>query len=256
MNNTDIIKNNFSRYANRYDSYCEVQDYAGKKLIDTLGQNHFARILDIGCGTGNFTTFLRDKFPDAAITALDISADMINVAQSKIPPDKIDFITADAQTATFSNNFDLIASNACFQWLGDLEATLARFKEILTTEGVILFSTFGPKTFRQLSQSLSQLHQKDVPISSTDFISSDTIEQILKKHFDRVSVVTQMIDKTYNSLLDLLNTIKYTGTRGAGIEGISLPRHRLTELEKVYKQEFKTIVATYQVFYCRAEKRN
>jgi len=255
MNAKDTIKRNFSRYAMYYDAYSSIQNYAGSKLASTLHTNHFTKILDIGCGTGNYTKLLRKKFPHSNIKALDMSNKMITLAQHKLQNEKIEFIVADAETAALGERFDLITSNACFQWFGNLEAALLKFSNLLNKNGAILFSTFGPLTFCQLRKSFDKFFKRNTQISSKNFLEKHKTTQILEKYFDNVLIEEQIIKQTYPSLLKLLNTIKYTGTRGTGLNGQSLNKGMIAKLEKIYKEGFKNIVATYQIFYCRAQKK-
>ena len=94
----ELIKRNFSRYAGHYDKYCNIQNECAARLINKLNGADFHNILDIGCGTGNYTRLLRRKFPDARIKAVDISGKMIERARGKLSAEKTKFITTDAET--------------------------------------------------------------------------------------------------------------------------------------------------------------
>ncbi len=253
MTDTDTIKNNFSRFAKHYDSYAGIQNLAANKLIAQLTSKRYNRILDIGCGTGNYTLLLQNKFPFASITAMDISRQMIEVARQKLQNGKIDFVIADAETALLEDSFELITSNACFQWLDNLEETLLKYKNLLTDDGTILFSIFGPSTYCELRHLLEHLDHNSVQISSAAFIGKDNLKEILEKQFRKVSVTEQIHKEIYPSLWQLLRTIKYTGTRGSGFNGNHITRTQLKQLQQLYKEKFKNITATYQIFYCKAE---
>jgi len=256
MNVKDAIKRNFSRYAACYDDYSSVQDRAGPELISGLGQHHFRKILDIGCGTGNYTLLLRNRFDSAAIKAVDISGRMIEIAQRKLQDKKIEFLTSDAETADFDDKFDLITSNACFQWFSNLDKALAKYKNMLTQDGTLLFSVFGPLTFRELGESLELLYKKDVSISSGCFPNAEKLAAILEKNFHQVSIKNKISKESYTCLWELLKAIKYTGTRGLGLNVKGISKGRIGKLERIYKERFKDITATYQVFYCRAKRRD
>lgn len=248
-----LVKRNFSRFAGRYDGYSSVQQRAGQRLINGLGSEMFRQILDIGCGTGNYTLLLREKFPRADIKAVDFSSSMIEVAANKLAGQQIEFAVADAELMALNRRFDLITSNACFQWFGNLERAIENYKGAIENGGVVLFSIFGPKTFARLRDAISRLLKKEISISSNDFLDADGLTAILKKNFNNISVEEQIFEETYPSVRQLLSTIKYTGTQGAGIGGGRLTRGQIAELEKIYKDEFKIVSATYQVFYCRAD---
>lgn len=256
MNTKEVIKRNFSRYAEYYDAHSSVQDQVGLELITSLDIGEFEKILDIGCGTGNYTRLLRDRFPDATIMAVDICGKMIEVAQSKLQGRKIEFVRADAETMAPTESFGLITSNACFQWFGNLGKTIASYKNQLANDGTILFSIFGPLTLCELSKSLDWLYEEDVPIASDTFIGAGVLLEILRRNFSHVSINERVFKKTYGSLLELLHTIKYTGTQGLGLNGKNFSKSQIAKLEKIYKEEFNNITATYQIFYCRAKRKD
>lgn len=248
-----IIKRNFSRYARCYDEYAALQGAFALQLITKVGRGRFRKILDIGCGTGNYTRLLKDRFPFAEIKAVDISEEMIALAKDKLHDKRIEFIVRDAETIDFDENFDLITSNVSLQWFEDLEGTLGKYKNLLKRNGVILFSIFGSLTLHELNASLKELF-KGASISSSGFIDGDTLRGILKKYFKKISVEEDVLKEKHDSLWELLNKIKYSGTRGSGINGRNILRSEIAELERIYKRKFTNTAATYQVFYCRAVK--
>jgi malonyl-CoA O-methyltransferase len=245
MIDKETIRKNFSRYAASYDTYSSIQLRAGARLIElTEPEDRCAKILDIGCGTGNYTRLLRDKFPSAKIKALDISERMINIAKRKLSGSGVEFIVADAEEINFTEGFDLITSNACLQWFDDLETALKNYSNMLNENSTISFSIFGPATFQQLHLAIADLFKKKISISSNFFSSRDRLSEILEKYFDQTYIEEQLFNESYNSLWQLLNTIKYTGTRGLGLNGKVLGKRQLTELEKIYKEKFNDITAT------------
>lgn len=255
MLDKEIIKKNFSKFARYYDTYATVQNRAALKLIEKLKSGSAGKVLDIGCGTGNYTRLLREKFPDARIKALDISKEMISVAKNKLSNKGVEFIVADAETEEFNEDFDLIGSNATFQWFADLEKMLCKFKKLLKKEGIILFSMFGPETFCELNISLKELLGSSTAITSYGFIGKDALDEVVKKYYRNVTIESENIEENYGSLIELLNKIKYTGTRGEGVTGRKLWTSRMIkELEKIYKKKFGGLVATSQLIYCRGMK--
>jgi len=76
-----------------------------------------ARILDLGCGPGNSTAVLRNRWPDAAITGLDSSPQMIATAHEGFPHGV--WQVGDAASWSAGEPFDVVFSNAMLQWLPD-----------------------------------------------------------------------------------------------------------------------------------------
>ena len=255
MIDKETVKNNFSKYARYYDRYSSVQDLCASKLISRIKADAFNEILDVGCGTGNYTRLLRMRFPEARISAIDISRQMIEVAKGKLEDKTIEFRVADGEEMDFKEKFDLISSNATFQWFEDLEKSLSGYKEALKGGGTILFSTFGPLTFCELDNSLKELAGGDTAISASNFFERKVLERILKNLFREIKVEQKIYRKSYNSLPGLLKSIKYTGTRGNGMGKKNFwTSRKIAELEKIYRRRSKNITATYQVFFCKGIK--
>ncbi|WP_405820781.1 trans-aconitate 2-methyltransferase [Streptomyces sp. NBC_01390] len=79
------------------------------------------RIADLGCGAGNVTALLADRWPTAHITGYDNSAPMLERAARYVGPTagggRLDFAHADASRWTPSETYDLIVSNAALHWV-------------------------------------------------------------------------------------------------------------------------------------------
>ena len=84
-------------------------------LVSRIELENPERIIDIGCGPGNSTAILAGRWPESRITGLDSSPAMIERArESGI---EADWITADASAVSFPGTWDLIFSNAAYQWM-------------------------------------------------------------------------------------------------------------------------------------------
>lgn len=83
-----------------------------------------ARIIDIGCGPGNSTAMLRQRWPDAQITGLDSSPEMLAVAAQNYPSEE--WVLEDAASWQPEHAFDLVFSNAALQWVPDHQAVFPR----------------------------------------------------------------------------------------------------------------------------------
>jgi trans-aconitate 2-methyltransferase len=70
---------------------------------------------DLGCGPGNSTEILAKKFPNALVTGIDSSAEMLHAARQRLP--NLTFEQADIETWTPAAKPDLILANASLQWV-------------------------------------------------------------------------------------------------------------------------------------------
>lgn len=252
----DLIASNFSRSARSYDSHSSIQKQCARMLADLIGHGEHRRILEVGCGTGSFTGMLVDKWDGADVMAVDISGDMIEVARERVNNGRVEFRLADAETLETDSDLDLITSNASFQWFENLDRTFGIFHKKLKPGGVLCFSMYGPETFRELKSVLASHYGARRWLSSSRFIPRDTLESMVGRHFGNVEMREEHFTECFESLMDLLQEIKHSGTRGEGLGGsVFLGKYAVAEMERNYLQEFGGIIATHHVYFCRAEKR-
>jgi len=101
-------------------------------------------VLDIGCGPGNSTAVLRERWPGARLIGVDNSAEMLATAASATGEPSASYLSADA--ATFDpagERPDLIASNALLQWVDGHLGVLTRWAAALRPGGVLAFQVPG-----------------------------------------------------------------------------------------------------------------
>ena len=249
-----IIKNNFSRYAHLYDQYSDIQEKIGRELIGKVTSDGFRNILELGCGTGNFTRLLRNKFRQARLKALDISPEMIAICRRKLADEDLELVIGDAEKLNLHGRFDLIISNTTLQWFLDLEGALAKYAGCLRKGGAIVFSTFGPKTFRELDWALKSLF-KGAAVPAAFFAPREKLEEMLRDNFRTFQLFEKAHREKFSSLKDLLLKIKYSGIRGNGLGRREFFSQRsLKRVEEIYLERFRSISVTYQVFYCQGVK--
>jgi len=93
-------------------------------LLAQLPQPRIATAVDLGCGPGNSTELLAARFPDATVTGLDTSTDMLDAARKRLPD--VQFELADIATWSAASPVDVIFANAALQWVFDHAALLPR----------------------------------------------------------------------------------------------------------------------------------
>ncbi len=253
------------RYAQHYDDYALVQNWAGEKLMGFCEAKHACRILDIGCGTGSFTVRLKERYPSAPLTALDISAQVLALARKKLMNySDVDYSLEDIEQTSFSHSFDLMASNVSLQWVKDFDALIRRLKRALASSGEVVFSTFGPGTFLELQRALEDVFGRESLISAARFLSEEALRGTLQKHFTRVFIKRHWVSQEYANLTELLRSIKYTGAQGSprGVPLFWTPE-TLGAIENVYRKNIAqnpaihnkagSFYATYEVLLCRVK---
>lgn len=104
-----------------------------RNLVAAIPNHDPAAAIDLGCGPGNSTEILADRFPGAAITGLDRSPDMIAAARKRLP--NLQFEIADL--LDWQGEAEIILSNAVLQWLPDHAVLLPKLVARLTPGGTL-----------------------------------------------------------------------------------------------------------------------
>ncbi|PLS30987.1 trans-aconitate methyltransferase [Bifidobacterium margollesii] len=101
------------------------------------------RVLDIGCGPGNSTAVLRERYPYAYILGVDSSPEMIEAARAAHPD--IAFALCDVsrseQLDALPHDFDVVFSNACIQWVPDHRRLIPAMMGLLHEGGMLAVQT-------------------------------------------------------------------------------------------------------------------
>ncbi len=261
------VKRRFSIGASHYEAHAHVQRLTAADLLaftlDAPEGARVERILEPGCGTGLYTRMLLDAFPGASIDGVDISEAMVRLARERVADPRARFETADAEEIV-SGRYDLVTSNATFQWFLSFDRTVRRLASLLSDGGRLTFSFFGPGTFAELDEALraaradrgedAEERRAEDRTAAAGFLSRRDIEASLSGVFTRCDVVERVYREDFRELADLLKSIRYTGTGGGGSRGPWSPG-RLARVEQAYRERFGGIRATYQVFLCRGSGR-
>jgi trans-aconitate 2-methyltransferase len=104
-----------------------------RDLIAAIPNRDARTAVDLGCGPGNSTEVLAAAFPAATVIGLDNSPEMIAAARKRLPG--IRFALAEIETWNDEGPFDVILSNAVFQWVPGHETLFPRFLTRLAPGG-------------------------------------------------------------------------------------------------------------------------
>jgi trans-aconitate 2-methyltransferase len=104
-------------------------------LIARIDTAQPATIYDLGCGTGNITQLLAQRWPEARISGIDDSADML--AQAAQQPSRIQWVQQNLATWQAPAAADLIFSNAALHWLPEHRALFPGLVAMLAPGGLL-----------------------------------------------------------------------------------------------------------------------
>ncbi len=94
-------------------------------------------IADLGCGPGNSTAVLAERWPRAEITGIDNSPEMLKAARSS--KTKAEWLLADIRDWNPERPFDLVFSNAALQWVPNQDKEIPRLLGLVGPKGAFAF---------------------------------------------------------------------------------------------------------------------
>jgi trans-aconitate 2-methyltransferase len=125
--------------AAQYVKFEEERTRPVRDLVARIPIADVASAADIGCGPGNSTEVLRERFPHAHIVGVDSSADMIDAAHKRLPG--IAFEVADIRQWRPKQALDVILANAVLQWIPGHETLLPALIARLNPGGALAVQT-------------------------------------------------------------------------------------------------------------------
>ena len=158
------VRRNFSRAANTYEQHDALQREVQTLLLDRLGfyLETPERVIDVGAGPGRGTALLRKRYPKAQLIAMDLALPMLRAAKKNISWLKpFQRVCAEATSLPLpDHSVDVLHSNLCFQWIDDLPALFGECVRVLKPGGLLVFSTFGPDTLKELRAAWADADQQ------------------------------------------------------------------------------------------------
>ncbi len=252
----NIIKKNFDKSASTYSFSSLVQQKCSYVLLELLGKKEYSTILEIGCGTGQYTKSLSTKHTGSEIEAIDLSEKMIHKACEELTERKVQFFCADAENYVPKKKYDLITSNCSLQWFKELQKNICRLKRYLTDGGELLFSVYGPETFNELACVLRNYFGTEVSLQAQDFVPLENIKRVLQNEYEILLAGKEIFKICHSSLLELLQNIKRCGMRGKGLENKKyFLKKDLIEMNRIYHDTFGGISATHEVGFFHVKKK-
>jgi trans-aconitate 2-methyltransferase len=125
------------------EQYGKYAGERGRPFIDLINRVHCLaprRVVDLGCGSGNLTALLAQRWPGAIVEGIDSSPEMIDAADSTTP---VRFHVGDIATWQPPSDADVVVSNAALQWVPGHRALVREWARALPRGGWLAFQVPG-----------------------------------------------------------------------------------------------------------------
>ena len=242
MINKELMRDRFAKNLKNYDENAKIQKRMAKRLMDFISNKSPQNILEIGCGTGFLTKLIKQKLDYKKLTTIDIVKDCEYYIKNI--DNNIEFIGDDIEEflKNNSNKYDLIISNASLQWIENFENVIISLKGILTSDGELIFSTFGPENFREIYH-----------VIGTTLKYYSIFE--LQKMFQNSIIEPEIHIMAFNTPKDVLKHLQLTGVNG--VENKTWTKKDLTKFENGYQNICnRRPTLTYNPIYIKITKEN
>lgn len=189
------VQQAYNRWASQYDTnQNKTRDKEAVALRETLSVIDFHRCLEMGCGTGKNTEWLLTKAD--AVTAVDLSEEMLGKARSKINNAKVQFVQADmlADWSFASDKYNLVTFSLVLEHIENLEVIFKKAASVLQINGYVYVGELHP--FKQYTGSKARFDTEEgrtVVSCFTHHISDFT--EAAKKHGLQLTELREYFDK-------------------------------------------------------------
>jgi release factor glutamine methyltransferase len=174
-----------------------------EELVDWLIENHKnknnLKILDIGTGSGCIAISLAKNLPNAEVSAIDISAEALNIARNNaiLNHVKVDFINADILTLQIlDQNYDVIVSNP--PYVRELEKEQMQQNVLSNEPHIALFVANGnPLVFYDKIAELAKNHLTENGVlyfEINQYLGAETVDLLKTKGFNNIKVKKDIYD--------------------------------------------------------------
>ena len=261
------IRRAFDRAADSYDAYAKLQDEVGSRMLSRLDYINIEpqSVIDIGCGTGRITKQLSQRYENSRVIAFDIAEGMLQKSKQLYAKGfkqffdrdskRIQHLCGDAESLPLiDNSLGFVFSNVTFQWCNNLDKALQDCYRVLAPGSLILFSSFGPDTLKELRNVWQEVDNYNHVNAFMDM--HDVGDALVRSGFQSPVLDVEQFTLTYDTLKDLMKELKAIGAhnvtagRARGLTG----RKRLAKITEAYEQyrHGGRLPASYEVIYGHA----
>lgn len=261
------VRRNFQRAASGYDAASFFSREINSRMLERLDYVKIdpLRLLDLGCGTGVSLNALSERYPKSQMIGVDASEAMLRAGGSGrsrlrwllpfLRGNKASSVAAEACALPFkAGSMGMIWSSLMLHWLDDPLKALREIHRVLDVGGLLMFSTLGPDTLKELRSCFSDGYEHTQRFADMH----DVGDMLLESGYSDPVMDAERLTLTYSSIDDLFRDLRQNGAgcamsaRRYGLMGRSAWRSVREEYEKLAADG--RLPATFEVVYGHAWK--
>jgi len=263
-----LVRRSFEQAAATYDAAAVLQNEVCRRMLARLDYIKIepTTILDAGSGTGNAVAGLLARYSRARVIALDLALAMARRTGSRRPwwrglfewsGPRLTAVCGDIEQLPLASACaGMVWSNLAIQWSNEPQRAFAEMHRVLAPGGLLLFSSFGPDTLKELRAAFQSVDRHTHVHRFTDM--HDVGDMLVACGFADPVMDMEVVTLTYADVRELMRDLKAIGahnvTRGrpAALAGKSL----LAKVAQNYEPARREgrLPATFEVIYGHAWK--
>lgn len=271
------VRRNFGRAGRSYDAAAQLHAPVRQELVERcrwLLQGRTQRpltVLDLGAGTCAALPLLRTVWPTATVLAVDFAAPMLAAGSAQLRDAAQGLfgglwrlwrikplsaaVCADASTLPLAaGSIDLVFCNLLLHWCPDPDAVLREIQRVLRPDGLLVLSTWGPDTLRELRTAWAQVDTQEHVIRFFDL--HDIGDALMRCGFREPVLDVDRLQTQHRDVMALMHYLKDSGASNAatGRRNALTGRRRLEAVFAAYphQPDSNQVTASWEVVYASA----
>jgi malonyl-CoA O-methyltransferase len=262
------VRRQFEQRAARLAKRDVILREVAARMIDRLSYIRLAprHVLDLGCGLGRTRDPLRERYPDAQWLGVDLAEAIARAGRSEHAQQRGlarwwrrtgDWIVADAGALPLSDaSVDLLFCNLMLHWHPVPHTVFPEWKRVLRVDGLLMFSTFGPDTLKELRAAAREALPHAAPMLFVDM--HDFGDMMVASGFATPVMDVEVLTLTYGSARELIADVRALGGNPRSDRWPALvsgaQAHRLLEAIEARRGTDGRIPLTFEIAYGHAWK--